>query len=224
MGFLNRLFGKKPEFENRVWRTSALKFDDLGARLAAEREDERIDALVIHHFAGTGENLESRLEALDPSYKRLNRPGTESFENLRDRTGASLTLLASDEIPEEIKRGQASERRSSEPGSRRCHVHLAEHFPMPYRDDHVLNLHALLPSESRFFVYAGLDEAWLGDALGDTTLELLEKLGISDDEPLSHPLIDSALRRTQEQLAQKQRGVEHNARSSEEWMERNITD
>ena len=224
MGFLNRLFGKKPTFEERVWLTRELKLEDLTLQAASDRSDDLVDCLVVYHFPDTGDRLQSRLEEIESDYQLLRRPGTEMLENQRTRIGSTIALLASDEIPEEVKRGREQGRRSSMPTERACHVHMAEHFPIPYRDDHVLNLHGILPPHSKFFCYVGLDEPWLDSVLGDSTRTLLQQLGMRDDEPLIHSMIGSALRRSQKQLAEKQNGVEQQARSSEEWMELNLAE
>lgn len=217
MGFLGKLFGSKPTFEDRAWLTRELALDDLVRRARADAADESLDCLVVYHFPDTREVLESKLGS---QCELLSRPGTEVFDDLRARAGSSSLLLASEEIPEDIKRGRGTRGRAS--AGRACHVHLAEHYPIPYRDDHVLNLHSTLPAESQFVCYVGLDEAWLAAHLGDSVLPLLERLGLSDDEPLVHSMIGSSLRRAQEQLANKQRGIEHSAHSSAEWMSRNI--
>ena len=87
----------------------------------------------------------------------------------------------------------------------------------------MLNLHAILPPASKFFCYVGLDEPWLNKVLGSSTRDLLAQLGMSEGEPLVHSMIGSSLRRAQEKLAEKQRGVEHQARSSEAWMKLNVS-
>lgn len=219
MGLLSRLFGTKPTFEDRVWRTQALKIDDLARQVASELSDDVVDSLVVYHFDETGDRLQSRLDEV--GYERLNRPGTDALADLHSRVGSKIALLPSRDIPEEVKRGRDSKRYPSVGSKRVCHVHLAEHYPLPYRDDQVRNLHAILPPGSKFFCYVGLDESWF-DFGRDKTLPLLEQMGMSDDEPLIHSMIGSAFRRVQEQLAGKHRGAEQPARSSKEWMELNI--
>lgn len=218
MGFLKRLFTSKPTFEDRVWQTRELALEDLVRQVAADQRDGAVDCLVVYHFPDTEERLGSKL---GPNNQVLSRPGSDVLANLRSRAGSAVAVLASDEIPEEVKRGRDSRRRTS--GERPCHVHLAEHFPMPYRDDHVLNLGSILPSSSKFFCYVGLDESWLAANLGAEVRPLLDQLGMSDDEPLVHSMIGSALRSAQEQLANKQRGIEHQAASGDEWMALNAS-
>lgn len=185
--------------------TEELKLDDVERRAGG-------DCLVVYHFAETGERLQSRLEC-----NRLRRPGTDALERLQ-----GVHLMDSDELPDEIKRGWG--RRSRHAGDTACHVHLAEHYPIPSRDEHVLNLHSYLAPGSEFFCYVGLDEAWLEKMLGSSTRALLDQLGMSDTEPLEHSMIGGALRRAQEQLDGKRRNVESYARSSAEWMQLNVSE
>ena len=223
MGFLESLFGKKPSFEDRVWRTSALKLEDLIGRATDDAVNDDVACLVVYHFSDTGDLLQSRFDEAGVVYERLKRPGTELLENLPVRLGATaLGLLHSDEIPDEIQRGQGS--RSFGASETPTQVHLAEHFPIPSRDDHVLHLHALLAPGSKFFCYVGLDEPWLAKMLGGSTRELLDRLGMDDSEPLNHAMIGSALRRAQQQLDENRRHLEDYARSCEEWMQSNVSE
>lgn len=211
MGFLNRLFGNEPAFEDRVWMTEELKFDDVVQRA---RDG---NSLIVYHFAETGQRMRSRLDEKDVDYQRLRRPSSEAIERLQ-----GTHVLDADELPDEVKRGQA--RRTGRGGNAPCKVHLVEHYPTPLRDDQVLNLHSILAPESSFVCYVGLDEAWIQRMLGSSTRELLERLGMSDDEPLMHSMIGGALRRTQEQIDKKRRNLENYARSSAEWMQLNMSE
>jgi hypothetical protein len=217
MGLLNRWLGTKPAFEDRVWMTEARKFDDLLAQVGHDASDGSLAVLVVYHFPETGERLRSRLHEADLHYKFLERPGSDTIENL---TG--IGVLYSDEIPEEIKRGLGS--RSMYARQTPCHVHLAEHFPISYRDDQVLGLRSILAPDSEYFCYVGLDEAWLEKVMSPSTRALLDQLGMSDSEPLSHTMLRSALRNAQKSFDKKRRNIEHYARSCREWVQLNMTE
>ncbi|HXV61236.1 MAG TPA: hypothetical protein VEK15_11120 [Vicinamibacteria bacterium] len=222
MGLLERMFGKKPTFAERVWLTEERKLEDFEKQLETDSREGAVTSLAIYHFPITGERVRQRLDRRGLEYRELRRPGTDQLEQLPTWRGAgTIAVLASDEIPEEIKRGIHHRRRVDDQTPVR--VQLVEHFPMPQRDDHVLNLAMYLPRGTTFSCYTGLDEPWVTKFLGSSTRELLERLGASDDEPLSHSMISAALRRAQEQLAKKRRSLEQPARSCEEWMERNVS-
>lgn len=211
MGVLGRLFGTKPNFIDRVWRTEARKLRDL-----VERAREGT-CLVVYHFADTGERLRALLDDAGIDYETLTRPGADRLARL-----SGVHLLASEEIPDEVKRGLGQ--RPGHAVETASHVHLAEHYPIPSRDDEVLNLHTILARGSRFFCYVGLDEPWLEKVIGDSTRTLLDRLGMSDDEPIEHSMVGSALRRAQEQIDKKRRNLEIPARSSGAWMEKNLSE
>jgi len=211
VGFLSGLFASKPKFEDRVWMTKNLKLEDMVRRTSGGVN------LIVYHFTETGERLVARFDESRRDYQHLRRPGTDALERLE-----GVRVLDSDELPDEIKRGQG--RRSRNSGDTPCHVHLAEHYPIPSRDDHVLNLHTILAPGSEFSCYVGLDEAWLEKVLGDSTRSLLDQLGMNESEPLNHSMIGAALRRAQEQLDKKRRNLESYARSSSEWMQLNISE
>jgi len=220
MGLLSRLFGgHRAAFEGRFWRTSERKIADLLEQVRADADAG--PCLVVHHFASTGERLEAELEARRLGYRRLSRPATDELANLATRVrGPTVALLASDELPPGIVRGV--ERGLGSRDHPPCRVHLAEHFPTSARDQHVLNLEGLLPGGSRFLCYVGLDELWLGRSLGSRALELLDRMGAPDDEPLVHPMLPKAIRRVQAGIEAKQRGAERSAHSCEEWMQLNL--
>jgi len=211
VGFLSRWFSSKPTLEDRVWKTEALKLEDIVQRAGPGT------CLIVYHFAETGERLRSLLDARGLDYEYLERPSTNELER-----HSGVGLLDSGHIPEEIRRGQA---KRSMPGDETpCDVHLAEHYPIPGRDDHVLNLHAILPPGSEFHGYVGLDEAWIEKMLGSSTRALLDQLGMKDSEPLSHSMIGGAIRSAQKQLDKKRRNIESYARSSAEWMQLNVSE
>jgi preprotein translocase subunit SecA len=60
--------------------------------------------------------------------------------------------------------------------------------------------------------------------LGSSTRQLLDQLGMSDSEPLTHSMIGGALRRAQEQIEKKKAKIETYARSSAEWMQLNMSE
>ncbi|HSF16229.1 MAG TPA: hypothetical protein VLK65_11820 [Vicinamibacteria bacterium] len=222
MGLLKRLFDKKPAFTERVWLTEERKLEDLEEQLATDSNRGGATSLVIYHFHSTGERARQRFARRGLEYQELGRPGTDQLEQLPAWKGAgTISVLASDEISDEIKRGTHHRRRAD--GQTPVRVQLVEHFPIPYRDDQVLNLAMYLPRGSTFACYTGLDEPWVTKFLGGSTRELLKQLGATDSEPLSHSMISAALRRAQKQLAKKRRSLEQPARSCEEWMERNVS-
>ena len=76
MGFLGRLFGGKPTFTDRVWKTEALKLRDLTDRV---RES---GGLVVYHFAETGDRVRALFTEAGIDYEELKRPGSDRLARL----------------------------------------------------------------------------------------------------------------------------------------------
>lgn len=224
MGFLKRMFGGgEPTLEDRIWMRSDLKTEDAVRRIAADARNDGVACIAVFHFSGTGEGLRSRLEAAGVACDEAREPDATQLEALPARVGPrSVGLLHSGGLPPEVKLGQA--KRSARGGGRPCRVHLVEHYPMLYRDTHVLNLHAVLPEGSTFFGYAALDEAWLGRDLNSAVVPLLRRLGLDESEPLEHAMLSGAVRKAQERLGRRLRKSEQHADSLEEWTRLNLGD
>lgn len=195
-----------------MWRTEALKLRDL---VEAARGDT---SLILYHFPDTGERLRTLLEEARVDYETLEGPGTDRLARL-----SGVFVLDSEDIPHEIKRGlgQRPKHAVEEP----TRVLLAEHYPIPSRDEHVLNLHRILAPGSKFSCYVGLDEPWLAKVIGDSrVLDLLDRMGFDEGTPIEHAMVGNALRRAQEQIDGKRRNVEQTARSSAEWLRLNMNE
>lgn len=56
---------------------------------------------------------------------------------------------------------------------------------------------------------------------GERMIQLMQQMGMKEDEPVEHSLITNAIHNAQEKLAKKVT-VEHTAGSMEEWFSKNI--
>lgn len=199
--------------------TERRKLDDLVRRAGEDAGNEGVDCLVVYHFRDTGERLRARFHEAGLSCEEIRRPPLHVLADLSGQLGfGTVGLLDSIEAPSEIGGARSAGARVD---GRPCRLHLAEHYPIPSRDDAVLALHRFLPPGSELFGYVGLDEPWLRDVLGESARALLERLGMSEDEPIVHPMVGKALRRAQARLDESRKGAELLARSSQEWMDLN---
>jgi len=224
MGFLKQLFGGggSASFEDRIWLKADLRREDAVGRIVGDAREGLVGCLAAYHFPATGEELRSRLSS---EGLRVEEPGTPDggrIESLVAGLGSGrVGLLHSAGLSQEIKLGQATRSAS---GGRPCHVHMVEHYPMLYRDTHVLNLRSVLPVGSAFFGYLALDEPWIEASLGDRgrLQELLLRLGLDPSQPLENPMVSSALGRAQKRIGQRLRKSEQQAHSLEEWTRLNL--
>jgi hypothetical protein len=95
---------------------------------------------------------------------------------------------------------------------------FAEHHPLVKKEEALflsLNL-------TEVPVLSSLDEALFMQFGGERTIELMQKLGMKDDEVIGHPYVTKAIRNAQEKL-QKKIVVEKFAASAKEWFEANVS-
>jgi hypothetical protein len=90
-----------------------------------------------------------------------------------------------------------------------------EHYPLAEKEK---ALFALLSGPA--LVYSSLDDPLFRLFGGDKIASLLTKMGLDDNEGISHPMITQSIYKAQEKLAAKIT-IDHSAHSMQEWMEKN---
>lgn len=220
MRLLDRLFGKKaPEFTERIWITTARKFDDLVVQV---RQCQSLGGLpvAVTHFPATQQRL---LDAFDTSGATVHvvssAPQFPAELPEASTPREAILLLSSETIP----RVSLSPSRARPEAARLApvSVHLAEHYPSPGRDQDVLALQSIWSRPIEFTCYTGLDEPWLALFGIEKTKQLIAKLGVGEETLLSHPVLHSAIQSAQQRIA---RMVSHEQRcdSCEEWVRYNL--
>ncbi len=93
-----------------------------------------------------------------------------------------------------------------------------EHYPLHQKE---VEIFSTLASKN-ITVYSSLDEPLFKHFGGENISGLLNKLGLNENEAISHSLITSSIKRAQEKLAEKV-VTEHSASSMEEWFRKNVS-
>jgi len=96
-------------------------------------------------------------------------------------------------------------------------VIFAEHYPLRRKEEDLyksLNLKEIK-------VFSSLDEPLFQHFGGERIIELMQKMGLQENEPVQHSMISMALKNAQEKIAKKV-SLEQSARSQEEWFKRNV--
>jgi hypothetical protein len=220
MRLLNRFFGKKtPEFTERIWLTTARKFDDLVVQV---RQCQSLGGLpvAVGHFPAT---LQRILHAFDKSglAVRVVSSAPQFPVELPEASTpqAAILVLSSETIP---LSPLTTPRARPEVGRLApVSVHLAEHYPFPGRDQDVLALQSVWSRPIEFTCYTGLDEPWLAPFGIERTKQLIARLGVGEETVLSHPALHGVIQAAQQRIA---RQVRHEQRcdSCEEWVRCNL--
>jgi hypothetical protein len=96
-------------------------------------------------------------------------------------------------------------------------VIFLEHYPLSDKETSLLQ--SWKPTST--FVLSALDEPLFTHFGGERIIQLMQQMGMKEDEPLEHTMITSAIQNAQQKLAKKVT-VEHTAASMEEWFRKNI--
>lgn len=92
-----------------------------------------------------------------------------------------------------------------------------EHYPLAEKERQLFSS----LNEKDITVYSSLDEAFFLHFGGDKISSLLAKMGLDDNEAISHSMITQSIYKAQEKLAKKVT-IDHSAYSMQEWMQKNV--
>lgn len=93
-----------------------------------------------------------------------------------------------------------------------------EHYPLQAKETEIFSLLA----NKNITVYSSLDEPLFKHFGGENIAGLLSKLGMNENEAISHSMITSSIKNVQEKLATKML-TEHSANSMEDWFRKNVS-
>lgn len=130
----------------------------------------------------------------------------ETFHELKEYLALpdnQRTLLMASQLPSEMLSGRM--------------VIFIEHYPLAGAEQDLFKRLGLREVP----VLTALDESFMQHFGGEKTIELMKKLGVTENEVISHSMVSKSIRRAQEKLASR---VTHekSARSQSEWMALNL--
>jgi len=96
-------------------------------------------------------------------------------------------------------------------------VIFAEHYPLREKEE---ALYTSLKLED-VKVFSSLDDALFQYFGGARIIEIMQKMGLQENEPVQHTMISMALKNAQEKIGKKV-SLEQSAHSQEEWFKRNV--
>ncbi len=204
-------------YDDQVWMSEERKLAGI-CRETADAIGSGLNVLVVAHFEMMLSVVARKLRASSTPYR------TSSFvdgielcaaNRAAPRTAEAWLVLAS-HLP-----ATGAFAVASKPAGVTLRVLVAEHHPLLARDESLLASLAQLPCRCRTTFYVALDDALLSRFVGESTRNLMRKLGQTEDESLSHPLISTAIRSAQEKVCQQMRG-EIPTLSADEWLAHNM--
>jgi len=110
---------------------------------------------------------------------------------------------------------------SSAVSARALEIIVAEHHPMQFRDQQLVDSAKKLACEGQLCFHFSLDDPVMKHFGSETIKALYERLGIPKDECISHHLVTRAIRTAQEKI-ESQVGRDVPTHSADDWFKYNL--
>ena len=200
--------------EGKIWTDEARKLEGV-RRDVEEARGEGLSVLVVAHFENMLSSVSRKLRECSIEFKTYSSGDPAALCATHEGgAAASVWVVLASHLSTS---GYAAPPKSGEVSLR---VLVAEHHPLPARDEALLAALLRLPCRSRVTFHAALNDALLARVVGEGTMGLLKMLGHTDEECISHPVLSRAIRGVQEKIARSARGDLPTA-SAEDWFKYN---
>ena len=195
--------------DDKVWYDEARKLEQICLRVS-EVCDSGHSVLVLSHF-------ESALDAIARVFREKGIDHERSPVNLAELAdlGPSRVWLSP------ARAFQPAHKLNSAAQKVNLEIIVAEHHPMQSRDQEVMKAAANLDCDATLTFYFSLDDPLMKIFGSDSIKGLLEKLGMTKEECISHPLVTRSIRQAQEKIERKV-GRDLPAQSAEDWFKYNL--
>ncbi len=202
MGFFDSLFGSKKRTNvevvpDHIWVTSVAKFAGLAKVVEDRAQSETVAILLVAHFPDVLARLEELANQLALSVPVKAVPAGNLDVNL----ATSLNLDKSAIID----------------------VIVGERHPLPSVDDRLEEFADELPCRCRFSHHISLEDPVFEIFAGPWVVNVLRKLGISEDQAIESNMVSRRIRQAQQKIEGRAFGSS-DANSAAEWLEKNCPD
>lgn len=215
MGILDWLF-KKPRFkrfEDAFTLTRDRMWEALRESLSSPEHDEKSIWLVVH-FMDTFSELQDRLESWNLDYdvisSRLNASDIDRKGLLKQN---SIKLILAELIPQPAEIAAVVD----ESEMRKLAMIVAERHPLLAEDQRLESFAKSIPVWVEFGYFLALDDVVVKLAVNDTTVEVLQQLGLDDHELIASNMITRRLEKVLKRESAKFSGNTR-ADSAQEWL------
>lgn len=195
--------------DDQVWYDEARKLDHICLRVS-EVFTSGQNILLLSHF-------ESALTILA---RLLREKGID-----HERSPVNLAELGAGATPRvwlsQARAFHAVDQVTSPAEKATLEIVVAEHHPMHSRDREILDAAANLNCDAMLTFYFSLDDPLMKYFGSDSIKSLFQRLGMEQDECISHPLVSKAIRQAQEKI-EKTVGRDLEAQSAEDWFKYNL--
>lgn len=181
--------------EDRVWLSTRAKL----AGIRRELHDRAIDGTAVVALVAHFPDVLEELRSIASDYEGAATVAALLCRELSPENAGDLPLRESDVVD----------------------VIVAERHPLRSVDDTVIEFAEVLPCRSRIVFHVALDDPVLRVFGSESIRPMMDGLGATGDEALTHRMITRSIRRAQEDIETRSRG-RFEADSAAEWLERNM--
>lgn len=205
-------------YEDKIWLDGNRKLDGI----CQDARDARADlsnALILAHFKSTLSIVEGLLSKRAIDYKSYS-PLDFSALCFRGHDPASTSVWVG--LASHFQaHGSATSGATMDQSRSAVRILVAEHHPLAPRDEAVLDAARSLACDAQVIHYTSLTDPLLNHFGGDRIRGLMTQMGMEEQECISSPVINRAIRNAQEKI-QKQVQREMQTNSPEEWFRFNL--
>ncbi|MDJ1491999.1 hypothetical protein QNI19_03580 [Cytophagaceae bacterium DM2B3-1] len=205
------LFKKKTKvsytrYPDKTWEKKIHKYTALCELVKQETSSYPI---VVTFFSKTRQEVKNALENAGLEFKHLesihgNLPNDKSILLISaELLMQTNTIKAFSSIPKNIS------------------FHFAEHYPKSSVEENYLSQLNQLPGKSTVHFYNAIEEPFFLHFGGERIIDLLTRLGVKEQEFISHKMIDNSIQNGQKKIDKKVQ-TEIKATSAEDWFSKNI--
>ncbi|MEM7455970.1 MAG: hypothetical protein AAF456_16590 [Planctomycetota bacterium] len=222
MSLFSRLFGppKFIRFDDSFALDRESLWQPVGESVRQEADAGRT-ALLIVHFTEMFTQIQEQLEKLQLAYEVVTAPLGET--DLRNLCGEkeNVFLVLAELLPEPASVATARESTAPRPSGQFSFI-ICDRHPVFTRDDRIEQLARRLPERTRMGYFLALDDVVIRRAIGDTTVQVLEQLGLGRRESLIASNVVSRRLATIQKRTEAAAASSLPADSAEEWYQLNM--
>ena len=210
MGLFSFLRSSQPSYTDKVWKTG--EFCVKGLMTDALHEVKSHQVPVIAAFFKEGQQrLVDFLNGHQIPYHHIHS------SNLHEASRATEVIVLIDSAC--MRPGDIGQVITHLPATTKK-ISILGHYPLPTKESAVMEK-ILLSRTFEIIFYSALDDACLKLFNGQRILELMEKLGMKDEEPIEHSMVAKSMERARNKI-QAQVKFEKEADSEETWFAKNV--
>ena len=196
--------------EDRVWFNAHVKLQQIRSAIVSAQTVNR-NVLVLSHFEETVSRVASLLSEAGIAYERFSSFYSEHVCSTTKPT-IWLGLVRAFEPPGSLTLAS---------GPTTLELVVTEHHPLQSKDQELINAAGKLQCEVELSFHFSLDDPLLQHFGGGSLQELMQRLGLSEWECISHHLVTTAIRGAQEKI-EKTVPRDVPAHSVEDWFKYNL--